>query len=415
MRTSCYLKIIRISLFTYVLLSLNLFSQIKTVFPSLHAQTVPKISIGLVKGRFDQIEQLLDYYKIPYELIPFSDLEKKYALKKFHAVFFPCGTGRSLESNISVSASGYHIQQVQLKDLQKKINMSALSENIREFIENGGSGYFSDFSIDLVQRTYNCFEFYHDFPNLGISGKYSIKLSELLHSAINKKNIDVYMPHEGWVLIKRVNNGNTLAEGIANTPKGELNAIIISLLTRGKGEIIYSSYHSASKGDEIMRALIYRISKKSYLSYHMDEIKKWNQNPTSEIIDAILPGESVRTHRLTLTKGNNTIYFFAESGFFQVDLFTNAKQLVISKDTGKNIFSIDVHAIDPGEYFLSIYGNGNYLYVPYAIVVASGRRIIPYITPGRVLLGILALFIISVIITTYQLSHPKEIAGRIRR
>lgn len=384
---------------------------------SAHAEEAPvqRKCVGLVRGRFDHIETLLNHYKIPFETIQFADLEKKDTLKKHIAVFFPCGLGRSLESNINVSASGYYVQNVSLKDLQKKVESEKISENIRNFISSGGSAYFSDFSYDVLQQTYNCFDFYFNFPNLGISGTYTAQLHGPLRLFRNRDRAECYMPHEGWVLMKSVKDAQTLAEGKVETPRGEMHAHLISMLQPGSGEVIYSSYHSSAIDDEIMRYMIFRITRKTMLEYHSSAVSKWNQDITSELLDSILPGENVRTHAITLRKGKNTIYFYAERGLFQIDLYTKEMNLVLSKDTGSNIFSIDVHAAYSGEYILSLYGSGDYLYAPFAVTAAAGWRLIPYITAVRVVLALLAIFIVSVIITAYRLSHPKEIGGRIRR
>ncbi len=371
--------------------------------------------VGLVKGRFDHIEILLNHYKIPFEIIPFTDLEKKDCLKKYTAVFFPCGLGRSPESHIDVSASGYFVHSVSMKDLQKKIEMEKIYENIRDFIGAGGSAYFSDFSYDILQQTFHCFNFYFNFPNLGLSGRYPAKLNNPLRLFLNREKTDVFMPHEGWVLIQSVEGADIIAEGEVETPRGILNARIISLLTRGSGEIIYSSYHSSEHADEIMRYMIFRITRKGMFAYHTPTINKWNQIITSELLDAILPGENARSHTVLLEKGKNTIYFYAKKGIFQVDLYTKDMKLVLSKDTGSNNFSIDVNAPHSGEYIISLYGSGDYSYTPFAVITAAGWRLIPYVTAVRVIFAFIAVFIVSVIITAYRLSHPKEIGGRIRR
>ncbi len=371
--------------------------------------------VGLVKGRFDHIEILLNHYKIPFEIIQFNDLEKKDALKKYSSVLFPCGFGRSLESNLDVSASGYYVLNVSLKDLQKKIETEKITENVKDFISSGGSAYFSDFSYDILQKAYNCFDFYFNFPNLGISGRYATKLNGPLRLFMNREKADFFMPHEGWVLVKSCRDASTLAEGEVGTPRGALRAEIISMIQRGSGEIIYSSYHSSQTADEVMRYMIFRITRKEMLQHHTRIINKWNQNITSEILDTILPGENVRSHTVLLQKGRNTIYFYAAKGLFQVDLYTKEMQLVFSKDTGSNIFSIDVNAAHSGEYVLSLYGSGDYPYAPFAVITASGWRLIPYVTVARIFLACIAVFIVSVIITAYRLSHPKEIGGRIRR
>jgi len=376
---------------------------------------VTEKKIAVVRGQFDRVDTLLERYRIPHISISYNDLAKKGVLDNYRAVFFPCGVDKPIESNIDVTASGYYVRRVALKNPPPRIDRQAIFDNIREFVTRGGSAYFSDFAYDLAQGAFDCFEFHHDFPNLGMQGSYRADLEDELYRFTRRDRMDISMPHSGWVLLKSVRGARVLAKGVVETPRGEAGGPLVMLLDRGDGECVYTSYHSASAADEIMRYIIFRVAMGRMLKHYTGEIAKWNQSVRSETIDTLLPGEWVRRHYVNLSRGRNTLYFYAPRGLFQVDLFDREMNLVISRDADAGAFTMDVKAGYDGEYTLAVYSLGEHLYVPYAVVTASGWRLIPYITAVRVIMALAALFVLAVIVTAIRISNPKEIGGRIRR
>jgi hypothetical protein len=370
--------------------------------------------IGVVRSQFDRVENLLTRYRIPHDLLSYPDLEKKETLTGYETIFFPCGVNRPVEADIDVYARGFYVHRVLLKRDSPKVDRQKISDNIGEFIRNGGSGYFSDFSYDLVQGAFGCFEFHHDFPNLGMPGVYRADLHGQLYRFARRKTVDMTMTHSGWVLLRSVSDARVLAEGLVETPRGEMKGPLVMMMNRGDGELIYTSYHSDSAFDETMRFAIYRLSMKGLQSHHMKEIRKWNQSVRDEVFDSLLPGEPSRSYFVTLARGRNTIYFYAEKGVFQVDLFDRELNLVISRDAGGSVFSMDVRVAYDGDYTLSVYSTGDSYHNPYSVVAASGWRLIPYVTAGRVIIVLVVLFAAAVLVTAFQIAHPRKIGGRIR-
>ena len=381
----------------------------------LAGETSPyRAKIGVVRSQFDRVENLLTRYRIPHDLLSYADLEKKETFAGYGAIFFPCGVNRPVEADIDVFARGYYVHRVLLKRDSPKVDRQKISDNIGEFIRNGGSGYFSDFSYDLVQGAFGCFDFHHDFPNLGMPGIYRADLHGQLFRFARRKTVDMPMPHSGWVLLRLVRDAQVLADGIVETPRGEMKGPLVMIMNRGDGELIYTSYHSDSTYDETMRFAVFRMSMKGLQSHHKKEIAKWNQSLRSDVFDSLLPGESSRSYYVTLARGRNTIYFYAEKGVFQVDLFDHDMNLVISRDAGESVFSIDVRAAYDGDYTLAVYGTGDSYHNPYSIVAASGWRLIPYVTAGRVIIVLAVMFALAVLVTAIQIAHPRKIGGRIR-
>ncbi len=371
--------------------------------------------IAVVQGKFDRVEAVLAQYRIPHTVISYNDLAKKGSLDGYRAIFFPCGADKPIESNIDVTASGYYVRKVSLKTPPSRIDRQAIFDNIHEFVAQGGSAYFSDYAYDLAQGAFDCFEFHHNFPNLGMQGTFQADLTDELYRFTRRDRMDVHMPHSGWVLLKSAKNARVLARGNVDTPKGEAGGPLVLLLERGDGECIYTSYHTHSATDEIMRYIVLRIALGGSLKHYAGEIAKWNQTVRSDTIDLLLPGEWARRHYVTLSRGKNTLYFYAPRGLFQVDLFDREMNLVISRDADAGAFAMDVKAEYDGEYILAVYTHGEHVYVPFSVVTASGWRLVPYVSALRVLAALAALFVLAVIVTAFRISNPKESGGRIRR
>ncbi len=378
-------------------------------------QTGTPGKIAVVKSQFDRVESLLNNYRIPHDMISYQELEKKETFLDYRAIFFPCGVTKPIETTIDVQARGYYVHKVLVKKELLKIDTELINENIRSFIRSGGSGYFSDFSFDLVQGAFNCLNFHYDFPNLGMPGSFDVKVKSLLYRFLRRDTARMSMPHSGWVVVKSAQDTDLLAEGTVETPRGDTEGRLIAHFTRGNGEFLYSSYHSSSPRDEIMRFMLYRTTMKPLLSHARAEISKWNQSMKSETLDALFPGEWSRSYYVSLEKGRNSVYFYSEKGGFQVDLYDRDMNLVISRDAGSGVFRMDVRAEYAGDHTLSVFGQGDLFHNPYAVVTASGRRLIPYVTAVRVIIVLIALFAVAVIITVIQMSHSGKVGGRIRR
>ena len=53
---------------------------------------------------------------------------------------------------------------------------------------------------------------------------------------------------------------------------------------------------------------------------------------TGRIVNAIHDGEYAEMHRIDLEKGSNTIYFFSEKEFYQIDIVDRNLSLIESRD-----------------------------------------------------------------------------------
>lgn len=341
--------------------------------------------IAVVKSKFDNIEKILQAYGVPHSIIRYSDLEADETLSKFNTIFFPCGIDNPIETNINILSRGTSIQAVSLKDDYVEIDINRVYKNISSFIKNGGNAYFSDFSYNFPSNAFNNFNFFDDFPNMGMPGTIRVELLGDLAVFCGEKSQRLFMPHPGWVVVKSIADSETLATGIFETIKGDKSGPIVSLIKKGKGEAIYTSYHSSSSNN-ILRYIIYRLSYRHLLDDLLATASRWEQEINCSIIDSIRPWESSRAYILPLKEGSNSVYFKSNKGFYQIDILNKNLELMLSADMRENNLNLSIDSDEDELYIIKIYQSLPELNGIYSIVSAGGMRILPFYKRGLCLI-----------------------------
>jgi hypothetical protein len=374
------------------------------------AETRPKTEIAVFKGRFDNIENVLNHYRIKFTAYQYKDIENPEIYEKHSVIFFPCGIETPYEEKIKVNAQGRVIMGVSLSETFFEHNPDTVSALIKKFIEDGGSAYFSGYSFEFLKAAYDPFSYYYDFPNLGIPGRYEADLSEDLFYFSLIKKMAVYMDHTGWIVIKPSGPFTLLAETTANTPRGPKAALVSAILARGKGEILYTSYHE-SIHSEFRRFNVYRTIGSRTVKPLTAEAAKWAQSVNSTIVDALHAGEPGRLYAVNLRSGKNTLYFSADTGAYQIDMYDKKMRLLFSIDRFQSAYTVDFESDGGDTAFLKVLPADTRRYNIYSIVSASGSRTIPHLKkimlwsaiPGGLIL--LYLFL--------RIFHGRRYGGRI--
>jgi hypothetical protein len=336
-----------------------------------------KPSVAVVGSRFDPIEKVLDTYHISYDLIKFDDLEKAETLTGYRTVFFPCGLEKPLHEKINLSLQGRSISSVTLKQNDRDSNYSIIGENIRDFINHGGTAYFSGYAFRLLQEAYEPFTFFSGFPYMGIPGRIEATLKGDLAAFCLENEMALYMTHPGWIAVEYARNAEILATATYETPRGEKTGPISMIMSRGSGELIYTSYHSTVYSD-FRRFNVYRILGHELIEEAGKKARRWNQTIQARICDAIHEGENVRVYRVKVEKGSNSIYFNGGRNRYLVEIFDGAMNLIESRDTHESRMEFTVKSDKDGRCFIRIFPASGERYSRYALVGASGRRLIPY-------------------------------------
>ncbi|MDY6935333.1 MAG: hypothetical protein SVZ03_14055 [Spirochaetota bacterium] len=346
-------------------------------------------------------------------MIKCHDLENEEIYNKYRAIFFPCGMYKPIETNVNILSRGTKVQAVLLKNDISEVNREKICNNIKSFIHDGGVGYFSGYSYEFLQGSLKPFEFFDDFPNMGMAGRVTLELKDELYCFCRNEKLALYMFHQGWIAVKSVKEAEVVAEGSFETPKGIKFGPIISILKRGEGEALYTSYHNKGYNRELLRYMIYRISYRHILSNLIDIADKWEQDVSSSIVDSVRGWESSRTYRIYLSRGKNTIYFDSRAGLFQVDLFDMDDRLIISLDPSEGEFYLNIDAELEGYHILKVYPSTKIESGAYGILSARGSRFLPYYQKG--LLALLVCVVIFIIYRIEKMVAPRKFHGRIRQ
>ena len=124
---------------------------------------------------------------------------------------------------------------------------------------------------------------------------------------------------------------------------------------------------------------IYRIAGAPITDRLEKEARRWGQNITGRIVNAIHEGEYAEMHRVDLKKGSNTIYFFSEKEFYQIDIVDRNLSLIESRDLLRREQTFTVKSAGDDYCYMKLYPYAGDRFGLYGIVSASGWRIIPYL------------------------------------
>lgn len=355
-----------------------------TISLSADSKKPKALRIGIVENQYDHAEAYLTKAKIDYSFIKYRDLEKESTYKSYDVIFFPCGAELPLTSSVNILSRGTHIEGVTLNDQYYKIDMKLTGKYIKKFIEEGGSAYFSDFSFRYLQDALSPFSFYKDFPYIGLPGQVKCTPSgELFSYMQGPAYLSLY--HSGWIVPSEISNAETLLSGDCETPLGIKNAPLASLIRREKGNAVYTTYHDSSDPFGIMRYLIFRTIYKNNIDEAEDYISKWEQTKLSIVVDRTLSGESSRVYRMKLKKGRNYLYFRADSGVWQIDIFDAKGSFLFTKENTGTDFVYFIKSPDGTDITVKIIPLDPSKFNVYTASTAAGFRIFPYYL--RIILG----------------------------
>ena len=357
-------------------------------------QKADNFFIGVVKSVFDPIEKVLLTYNIPHDVLDITDLEKNEILARYGAIFFPCGMEMPIHERIGIMADGNNISAVSLNKKFHETDDALIGKNIRRFVKNGGAAYFSGFAFKQLQSAFEPFDFFSNNPYIGEEGRVPANLSGDLSIFCNAKESVLYMTHSGWISIKSAKDGKVIAEGKYSTPLGEKEGPISVLFKRGRGEILYTSYHNTVYSD-FRRFNIYRIAAHNMIESAAEAADRNGQKILARIGDAIHDDENVRTYRLPLKSGANTLYMLFDAAGFQIDLLSGSRKIIESRDSFEKEFSFNIYADEDSYCLVRIFPRKGIRFTKFAIISAAGMKTWPYYIKILLLAALAAAAIIA--------------------
>lgn len=330
--------------------------------------------VAVVKSRYDNIELVLTTYRIPYDLINYSDLGNEETFQRYRAIFFPSGLASDYENNLDVSWQGKEITSVKLGKNFFELDEKKFKKDFRDFIKNGGSAYFSGYAFKELSKAYDYFEFFENFPYMGLPGRLEATLHDDLARFSLKRKSALYMDYPGWIALKDVDHALVLSESSFDTPKGPKSGPVSVLIRDGAGEIIYTSYYSTVYS-EFKRFNIYRIAGYSLMKRASSHADEFFQDVTGRITDAFHAGEASRTYYFDLNKGINTFYFQSESSPLMFEVYDSNLSLVASVEKYDLTQSWSISSLKTDYCYITVYPEGNKRYGMHSIISTSGTLI----------------------------------------
>ncbi len=372
---------------------------------TLHAEAAPRVLV--FKSYHDNLTTLLDEYHISYIIKRASVVVGDSSLSGFDAVFIPCGVEQPIEASIQVMAHGQRIQGVALKDDYSSIDYQRLNMLLQDFVKSGGRLYTAGYSYRFVEALGCAVSFFNDFPHYGTSGRIQSFLNDDFSSFVMRSDLQLSVNYNGWVALQST-NASILAKGYFPTVGGEREGPVAFFKKYGKGVVYYSAYHT-SEDSLYMRYFIFRTAYGMLVDELVQKAWYWGQSIALSVIDTFKSSEYARSYKCTLPVGNVTIYL-PSTYPVQVDIFAG-KKLVGSWDSG---FVKEISFYNPKtqNVIVSVYQCNRAPYKPFALVIAEGRRILPYMPIVRVSMGVIA--VIVLIGLTWKRINPRRFTGKRR-
>jgi len=377
--------------------------------PKVRPPEKPRNRVAVIKSRYDDVDKVLTAFRIPHDVLTYRDLEAPKKIERYRSLFVPSGVDYPIEEMLDVRANNFRFKSVALKPDFYEIDKDRVAGTLRRFVRNGGSVYFSGYTFEYLQKAFDMLEFFSNFPYMGMPARLEASVFNDLSRFSTKKRMAVYMDHPGWIAIKEARNAEVIAFATFETPRGMRSGPVSFLARRGGGEILYTSYDSTVYSD-FRRFNIYRIAGAHIMERLEDEARRWSQTVTGRIVNAIHDGEYAETHRLDLAKGNNTIYFFSEKDFYQIDIVDSGLSLIESRDLPQREQVFTVRSAGDDHCYIRLYPYSNDRFGMYGVVSASGRRIIPYLNYILAVLGAVAAG--GIAFAVYRLFFTRGYSGR---
>ncbi len=350
--------------------------------------------IAVVQADFDHVGKVLRSYSIPYKLINYGDLEDKNIFKKYRVIFFPSGMEKKIESNLIVTPVGKSVGTVEYKKRSKIIDSKIISKNIKDYIENGGFAYFSGYSYKLLDDTFDVFDYYYDFPYMGLEGRIVVDHTGDMWNYTSYNTSAMYMTFPGWIVVKSIDQGKILSSANVKTARGKKRAVVSSFFNRGDGAFLYCSYYSTIYST-FKRFNVYRIVGTDLLNRLYEKSNIWEQKVTGSVADAFHRGEAVRTYRFSKKKGDNYLYFVSGTETFQIDIYDGNMKLLQSRDSFDREQQFFIPAVKDDMYIVKVFPTTKKRWSRFAIIAVSGGKMFPYKTRFMIFFGILLLIVVG--------------------
>lgn len=209
------------------------------------------VSIAVVEGTFDSIELVLDHLSLSYDYVPFYDttafLMDPARLAAYDIIFFNCGMDDSWS------------------DPYWGGSPTVVGDNLRTYVNNGGSVYASDWAYWLVETAWpqmNTFQGGDSFNGqawVGDPGTVTATvLDPVMASRLGSSTAMLNYDLLDWVAI-RDTQGEVLIEGTYSMYGQTAMGPLAVRMDSGNGRVLYTTFHNETQTTLDMDLLLQEI------------------------------------------------------------------------------------------------------------------------------------------------------------
>ncbi len=241
----------------------------------------PPPHVAVITGDWDEVQVLLDGLDIPYDLIDGNTaadgfLSNFAQMSEYDAIFFNCGTNTRPFLHSSMDIDWGTFMPTTTFDYN-----AAPYQNLRQFVQNGGSVYASDCAWPVIEGlSSGVIDFWGDETaaentNKGRDGTMTATITDAgLESFLGADTADIDFDLDVWSVIETVSSSvDVYVEGNVsvytddyNTQTGSAGVRPLLVGSRpfsGGGYVIYTTFHYHSQPSQemldILRYLIFQL------------------------------------------------------------------------------------------------------------------------------------------------------------
>ncbi len=216
------------------------------------------VAIAVISGDYDYIEGVLDnlgfeytlynsydYDYNTYESVVSTFLRDPQEMEQYDVIFFNCGMATDWE---------YYESEV--------------ANNLRDYVENGGSVYASDWAYWITEASYpNMLDFYGSDSydgeaQVGDAGTYDATVLDAdMVSTLGSNSAEINYDLGVWIVPTGSGSGVPLIRGTVSANYGydSINAVLAARQYIGDGQMLYTSFHNEQQTTWHMDLLLEEI------------------------------------------------------------------------------------------------------------------------------------------------------------
>lgn len=201
---------------------------------------VPIGKIGVVEGSYDDISAILTTLGVTYEVIgdPSVTFNNSSVLSEYAVIFFECGL---LDDNF--------------------LYVETCITNLKNFVEQGGSIYASDWAYAVVEAMYPD---KIDFAGrIGSTQDITANITDSeIQALLGKNTAEICFDLSAWVAMNSVKAGVVIdLSGTVATFEGTKNNIPLMVhFSQGNGYVVYTSFHNEAQVTEDVQKILKHLA-----------------------------------------------------------------------------------------------------------------------------------------------------------